>query len=245
MDPRWVNNETSCCWPGYEAARVNITRKSVKQKKKKFTQIVLLLAVSVQQRLTRGHLGPITVLAFYLSMSDSFFPSANTRSVQGGGGGGGEGGGEGVSKHEVNAPVFSPCPRAPLSCLSLSPSFSRKIQYLSESVWVHSPLSLGELPPARRWISRGLIDITLVMKYAYHDQRWWWERRRHLCHSSSSSSSSQPGVDAFLENPSVAADHRVQSCNKCLQSSLILLQFIACIVCIEPIYNNNNKSVSL
>jgi len=49
----------------------------------------------------------------------------------------------------------------------------RKIQYLSRCVWVHSSLSLGELPTAPRWISLGLIDITFVMKYAYHDQRWW------------------------------------------------------------------------
>lgn len=71
-------------------------------------------------------------------------------------------------------------------------SSSRKIQYLSQSVWVHSPLSLGVLPVALRWISPGLIDIALAMKYAYHDQRWWQERR-HLYKST------QPGADGLLE----------------------------------------------
>lgn len=90
-----------------------------------------------------------------------------------------------------------------LLCLilsSLSPaavfrSPSCKIQYLSQTVWVHSPLSLGVLPLALRWISLGLIDITLVMKYAYHDQRWQ-QQRWHL-------ESLQPGVDVLLETVSV------------------------------------------
>lgn len=69
---------------------------------------------------------------------------------------------------------------------------SRKIQYLSQSVWVHSPLSLGVLPVALRWISPGLIDITSAMKYAYHDQRWW-QVRQHLYRST------RAGVDVLLE----------------------------------------------
>lgn len=83
----------------------------------------------------------------------------------------------------------------------LSPS--REIQYLSQPVWVHSPLSLGELPLAPRWISVGLIDITLVMKYAYHDQRWWQERR-HLYKSS------QPGVAVLVETVSSGGSHCVK-----------------------------------
>lgn len=70
---------------------------------------------------------------------------------------------------------------------------SREIQYLSQPVWVHSPLSLGELPLAPRWISVGLIDITSVMKYAYHDQRWWQERW-HLYENY------QPGDDVLIED---------------------------------------------
>ncbi len=108
-----------------------------------------------------GNIWPAITLALfpfspcYLSVSASFSPSSNTP----------------FSGYPSWYLTFCwlrvPRPRR----VFLSPS--RKIQYLSQSVWVHSPLSLGELPLALRWISLGLIDITLVMKYVYHDQRWW------------------------------------------------------------------------
>lgn len=92
-------------------------------------------------------------LPCYLSVSASFSPSSNTP-LSGY-----------PSWYLTSCRLRVPWPRR----VFLSPS--RKIQYLSQSVWVHSPLSLGELPLAPRWISLGLIDITLVMKYVYHDQR--------------------------------------------------------------------------
>lgn len=70
--------------------------------------------------------------------------------------------------------------------------------YLSLFEFSH-PYHWGVLPLALRWISLGLIDITLDMKYAYHDQRWQ-QQRRHL-------KSLQPGVDVLLKTASVSGSH--------------------------------------
>lgn len=61
--------------------------------------------------------------------------------------------------------------------------------------WVHS-LSL---PLALRWISLGLIDITLVMKYAYHDQRLV---------ATETASRELAGVDALLKTMSISGSRR-------------------------------------
>lgn len=171
MDLRWVNKafDTSWCWLEHDVLSGSKQQEKFKlDRNSSHTNF----SVSGQQ-----HLACNSLPSLFCSPSSPSSPHLS------------------FFKHFSSWRSFPPtlCPSA-LPRLSLSPS--RKIQYLSQSVWVHSPLSLGVLPLALRWISLGLIDITLVMKYAYHDQRWRQQRRRLK--------SSQPGVDVLLKTVSVS-----------------------------------------
>lgn len=176
MDRRWVNtvSETSWCWPEYCMLSGSVEQRNCKLEKNLLIQRWVSLDGNIWPKIT------LALFYFFLSLLSlhlhvcSLSRSSNTS----------------LSDYPSRY-LTSRWLRVPWSChIFLSPS--HKIQYLSQSVWVHSPLSLGVLPVALRWISRGLIDITLAMKYAYHDQRWWCARQHFY-------KSSQPGVYVLLE----------------------------------------------
>lgn len=171
MDLRWVNIlfESSCCWPEY-CMVLGSAQQGMCKLDRHSAQPVFCVSCNICPAVTLGLLPFIPRLSVHFHVSLCLFLQ--------------------IPHFLMIPPAISP----PywLAIPRLRGISSRKIQYLSQSVWVHSPLSLGVLPVALRWISPGLIDITLAMKYAYHDQRWW-QVRRHLYRSS------KAGVDVLLE----------------------------------------------
>lgn len=167
MDLRWVNTlfESGCCWPEYCMFLGSAQQGMCKLDRNS----ARVFCVSRLKPLSCNNLSPLRYRS--MSTSPSLSPSSNSFFP------------------DDPSCYLTPCW---LGVPWLCRISSRKIQYLSQSVWVHSPLSLGVLPVALRWISPGLIDITSAMKYAYHDQRWW-QVRRHLYRSA------QAGVDVLLE----------------------------------------------